>query len=61
LVDNVEEEPGEMALGEPVTQVGREQEGLVAVAAKEGVDHSLFYAPTTFIPNGLLRKCQQFG
>jgi hypothetical protein len=33
LVDHVEDEPGEMVLGEPVAQVGREQEGLVALCA----------------------------
>jgi hypothetical protein len=28
LVDDVQDEPGEVAVGEPVAQVGREQEGL---------------------------------
>jgi hypothetical protein len=37
MVDHVEEEPGEMVLGEPVAQVGWEQEGLVVVAADEVV------------------------
>jgi hypothetical protein len=32
LLGHVEDEPGQVALGEPVTQVGRQQEGLVAVA-----------------------------
>jgi hypothetical protein len=35
LVDHVEHEPGQVAFGEPVAQVLGEQEGLVAVAAKE--------------------------
>jgi PadR family transcriptional regulator PadR len=39
LIDHVEEEPGEMILGEPVAQVGWGQEWLVAVAAKEIVSH----------------------
>jgi hypothetical protein len=30
-----------VALGEPVAQVGREQEGLVALCAQEVVGHSL--------------------
>ncbi len=39
LVGDVKDEPGEMALGEPVAQVRREQEGLVAVAGQEVVGH----------------------
>jgi hypothetical protein len=39
LVDDVEDAPGEMVLGEPVAQVRRQQEGLVAVAADEVVGH----------------------
>ena len=35
LVDHVQDEPGEMVLGEPVAQVRGQQEGLVAVA-REG-------------------------
>jgi hypothetical protein len=35
LVEHVEDEPGQVALGEPVAQVGREQEGLVALCAQE--------------------------
>jgi hypothetical protein len=42
LVDHVEHEPGEVAGGEPVAQVGREQERLVAVAAQEIVGHMPF-------------------
>jgi hypothetical protein len=40
LVDHVEDEPGEVALGEPVAQVRRQEEGLVAVAAQEVVGHA---------------------
>ena len=39
LVDHVEDEPGEMAVGEPVRAGRREQEGLVAVATHEVVGH----------------------
>jgi hypothetical protein len=41
LVDDVEDEPGEMTLTEPVAQVRGEQEGLVAIAAQEIVSHAL--------------------
>ena len=44
LVDDVEDEPGQVAFGEPVAQVGWEQEGLVAVAGKEVVGHGRSYA-----------------
>jgi hypothetical protein len=54
LVGDVQDEPGEMLLGEPVAQVGGQQEGLVAVAAQEVVGHGLFYASTALIPNALL-------
>ncbi len=54
LVDDVEEEPGEMILGEPVPQVWGQQEGLVALCAQEVVSHGLFYASTAFAPNPLL-------
>jgi hypothetical protein len=37
LVDDIEHEPSEVALREPVAQVGRQQVGLVAVAAQEVV------------------------
>jgi hypothetical protein len=43
LVDDVQHEPGEVAFGKPVTQVGGQQERLVAVAAQEVVGHSQFY------------------
>jgi hypothetical protein len=35
LVDDVEDEPGQVAFGQPVAQVGRQEEGLVAVTAPE--------------------------
>jgi hypothetical protein len=35
LVDHVEDEPGQVVGGEPVAQVGREQERLVTVTGKE--------------------------
>jgi hypothetical protein len=37
LVDHVQDEPGQVALREPVAQVGWEQERLVAVTDKEVV------------------------
>jgi hypothetical protein len=37
LVDDIEDEPGEMAFGQPVAQVRGQQEGLVAVTAQEVV------------------------
>jgi hypothetical protein len=42
LVDDVEDGPGEVIVGAPVAQVGWEQEGLVAVAAREVVGHAYF-------------------
>jgi hypothetical protein len=54
LVDHVEDEPGEMILGEPVAQVRRQQEGLVAVATQEVIGHGLFYLSATFITNRLI-------
>jgi hypothetical protein len=54
LVDHVEHEPGEVAFGQPVTQVGWEQEGLVAVAAHEVVGHGLFYVFASLAPNVLI-------
>jgi len=56
LVCDVKDEPGEVAFGEPVAQVGWEQEGMVAVAAQEIVSHKLFYYFATFAPNALLLK-----
>jgi hypothetical protein len=57
LVDDVQDEPSEMLLGEPVAQVRREQEGLVAVYAQEVVSYSLFYTSTTFAANASLLEC----
>jgi hypothetical protein len=54
LVDGVEDEPGEVALGEPVAQVRGEQEGLVAVAAQKAMSHSLFYLFVVLAPNALV-------
>jgi hypothetical protein len=56
LVDDVQDEPGEVAFGEPLAQVGRQQEGLVAVAAKEVVGHGASYLFAPFIPDVLLLK-----
>jgi hypothetical protein len=39
LVDHVQDEPGEVAVGEPVAQVRGQQEGLVAVTAQKVVGH----------------------
>jgi pyrimidine deaminase RibD-like protein len=44
LVDHVEDEPGEVAVGQPVAQIRGQQEGLVAVAAQEVVRHALLYS-----------------
>jgi hypothetical protein len=44
LVDDVEDEPGQVIGRQPVAQVGWEQEGLVAVAGKEVVGHGRSYA-----------------
>jgi hypothetical protein len=51
LVDDVEDEPGEVAFWQPVAQVGWEQEGLVAVAAQEVVGHGAYYRFALFVPN----------
>jgi hypothetical protein len=51
LVDHVQDEPGQVAFGEPVAQVWGQQEGLVAVAAQEVVGHGACYRFTPFIPN----------
>jgi hypothetical protein len=40
LIDHVQDEPGQVAGGEPVAQVWGKHEGLVAVAAQEVVGHS---------------------
>ena len=42
LVDDIEDEPGEMALGSQSRRVWGQQERLVAVAAQEVMSHSLF-------------------
>jgi hypothetical protein len=57
LVDHVDHEPGEVAFGEPVAQVGWQQEGLVAVAAQEVVGYGPFHSFATFAPNASSRKC----
>jgi hypothetical protein len=46
LVDNVDDEPGEVALGQPVAQVGRQQEPLVAFRAQKIISHGLAYRMT---------------
>jgi hypothetical protein len=51
LVDHVEDESGEVVGWQPVTQVGREQIGLVAVAAQEVVGHGAYYRFAAFVPN----------
>jgi phytoene dehydrogenase-like protein len=56
LVDDVEDEPGEVVFGQPVTQIRRQQEGLVAVAAKEVVGHGATYLFALFIPDVLVPK-----
>jgi hypothetical protein len=54
LVDHVEDEPGEIALREPVAQVGWEEEGLVAVAAQEVGGHGRPYPIAVLAPNVLI-------
>jgi hypothetical protein len=54
LVDQVEDEPGQVAFWQPVAQVGWEQEGLVAVAAQEVVGHGLSYPFASLAPNVLV-------
>src|SRR6266545_4500136 len=51
LVGDVEDEPGEVAFGEPVAQVGRQQEGLVTVPTTEVVGHGAFYKFAPLAPN----------
>jgi hypothetical protein len=50
-VDDVKDEPGEVAFGQPVAQVRGQQERLVAVTAKEVVGHTRFYRIAVLIPN----------
>jgi hypothetical protein len=47
-------EPGEVAVGEPVAQVGWEQEGLVARCAQEVVGHGQSYLLMASKPNALI-------
>ncbi len=42
LICHVAHEPGEVVLGQPVSKVGRQQERLLAVAAKEVVGHDAY-------------------
>jgi hypothetical protein len=51
LVDDVAHEPGQVAFGQPVTQVRRQQERLVVVAAQEVEGHAAYYRFASFIPN----------
>ncbi len=51
---NVEDEPGEVVGGEPVAQVERQQERLVAVPAQEAMSHTPFYYFALLTPNGLI-------
>jgi hypothetical protein len=61
LVDHVQDEPGEVAFGEPVAQVGGQQEGLVAVAAKEVVDHGAAYLFAPLVPNAWVLEDQRLS
>jgi len=61
LVDYVAHEPGEVAFGQPVAQVGREQEGLVAVATQEVVSHGVSYLYATLVPNVFVLKSAAEG
>jgi hypothetical protein len=56
LVDDVQDEPGQVIIGRPVAQVGWEQEGLVVVAAQEVVGHGSSYPFATIAPNVLVLK-----
>jgi hypothetical protein len=51
LVDHITHEPGQVVFGQPVAQVRREQEGLVAIAAKEVVGHGASYLFAPLTPN----------
>jgi hypothetical protein len=50
LVDDVEDEPGKMVLGEPVAQVGGQQEGLVAAPRRKLCIITILLFPA-FAPN----------
>src|SRR5262245_11561167 len=54
LVDDVQHEPGEVAVRQPVAQVRGQQEGLVAVTAQKVVGHGPFYLIKVFAPNALI-------
>ena len=54
LVDHIAHEPGQMVGGQPVARVGGQQEGLVAVAAKEVVGHGEYYRFTPFVPTRIV-------
>jgi hypothetical protein len=56
LVDHVDEEPGEVVVGQPVAQVGWEQEGLAAVTAQEVVSHRQFFCFALFTPNEIIAR-----
>jgi hypothetical protein len=57
LVDHVEDEPGQVAFRQPVTQVPGQQEGLVAVATQKSCrPWAPFYNSATFAPNASLRN-----
>jgi hypothetical protein len=58
LVDDVEDEPGQVIVGQPVAQVGGQQERLVGVAAQEVVGHGASYPFALLAPNALVLKCQ---
>jgi hypothetical protein len=58
LVDHVQHEPRQMVAGQPVAQVRREQEGLVAVAAQEVVGHGPSYPFAPLAPNIWVLKSQ---
>jgi hypothetical protein len=51
LVDHVQDEPGQVVGWQPVAQVGREQERLVAVAGQEVVGHGACYPIAPLAPN----------
>lgn len=54
LVDHVNDEPGEVVGWQPVAQVGRQQEGLIAVAAQDVRGHGPFYPLAVLTPNALI-------
>ena len=56
LVCDVQDEPGEVVFWQPVTQIRREQEELVAVTAKEVVGHGASYLFAPLTPDVLVPK-----